>query len=203
MPAPTPAARCCRRLPRGSGAEPLLSFKSEAQLTIKPVGAFDLGRLARLHKQCFEEGWGRSDLAHLLALPGGFGLIARQSGGGFAGFETSRGVGFALLRVVRDECELLSLGVIPGYRRRGVAAAILRHAMQNCRDAGALTMFLEVAIDNLSAQTLYERFDFVRVGTRPDYYARPDGSRMHAYTMRADLNRALAGRAGRATPALG
>jgi len=176
----------------------LLSFKSEAQLTIKPVGAFDLGRLARLHKHCFEDGWSRSDLAHLLALPGGFGLIARQSGPGFAGFETTRGIGFALLRVVRDECELLSLGVVPAERRRGVAAAILRQSMRSCLDAGAMTMFLEVAIDNLSAQALYERFCFARVGTRPDYYARPDGSRMHAYTMRADLEAALAGAVGAA-----
>ena len=63
-------------------------------------------------------------------------------------------------------------------------------------------MFLEVAIDNLSAQALYERFRFVRVGTRPDYYARPDGSRMHAYTMRAELAAALAGPAGRGMPEL-
>lgn len=172
----------------------MLSFKSEPQLTIKPVGAFDLGRLARLHKHCFEEGWSRADLAHLLALPGGFGLIARHTGGGFAALDGLRGVGFALLRVVRDECELLSLGVVPAQRRRGVAAAILRTAMQNCFDAGARTMFLEVAIDNLSAQALYEHFQFNRVGTRPDYYARPDGSRMHAYTMRADLLGALASR---------
>ncbi len=169
----------------------MLSFKGEPQLTIKPIGAFDLGRLARLHKHCFEEGWSRADLAHLLALPGGFGLIARQTGGGFAGLDALRGTGFALLRVVRDECELLSLGVVPAQRRRGVAAAILRMSMQSCRDAGAQTMFLEVAIDNLSAQALYERYRFTRVGTRPDYYARPDGTRMHAYTMRADIEAAL------------
>lgn len=172
----------------------MLSFRSEAELTIKPVGAFDLGRLARLHRLCFEEGWSRADLAHLLSLPGGFGLIARQGGGGFAGFDALRGVGFSLVRVVRDECELLSLGVIPAHRRRGVAAALLRRSMQACFDAGARVMFLEVAIDNLSAQALYEQFLFARVGTRPDYYARADGSRMHAYTMRADIAEALEGK---------
>ncbi len=171
----------------------MLSFNQEPQLTIKPVGAFDLGRLARLHRHCFEEGWSRSDLAHLLALPGGFGLIARR-GGAFAGLDALRGVGFALLRVVRDECELLSLGVLPAQRRRGIAGELLRTAMQSCLDAGAQAMFLEVAIDNLSAQALYDRFGFVRVGTRPDYYARHDGTRMHAYTMRCDLVAALGSR---------
>jgi len=65
-------------------------------------------------------------------------------------------------------------------------------SMQSCHEAGAQIMFLEVAIDNLSAQALYERYHFSRVGTRPDYYARPDGTRMHAYTMRADIPSALA-----------
>ncbi len=171
----------------------MLSFNQESQLSIKPVGAFDLGRLARLHRHCFEEGWSRSDLAHLLALPGGFGLIARR-GGTFVGLDAMRGVGFALLRVVRDECELLSLGVLPAHRRQGVAGALLRTAMQSCLDGGAEAMFLEVAIDNLSAQALYERFGFVRVGTRPDYYVRHDGTRMHAYTMRCELAAALESR---------
>ena len=93
------------------------------------------------------------------------------------------------------ECELLSLGVLPAHRRRGVAGELLRTAMQSCLDGGAQSMFLEVAIDNLSAQALYDRFGFVRVGTRPDYYARPDGTRMHAYTMRCDLVAALGSRA--------
>ena len=80
-------------------------------ISIRAVGPFDLGRLSRLHKSCFEEAWSRSDLAHLLAMPGGFGLIARLSDGGLARFDALRGVGFSLCRVVRDESELLSIGV--------------------------------------------------------------------------------------------
>ena len=72
-------------------------------ITVRAVGPFDLGRLARLHRGCFEEAWSRSDLAHLLAMPGGFGLIARLAETGFARFDAMRGVGFALCRVVRDE----------------------------------------------------------------------------------------------------
>ena len=174
----------------GSGAPARLGARANGHaIGIKSVGPFDLGRLARLHRHCFDDPWSRADLAHLLALPGGFGLIARVSdrtgfGGGLDGI---RGAGFALCRVVRDECELLSIGVGPGYRRRGVGTALLGASIERCRRAGARTMFLEVAIDNGEAQALYRRYGFEQVGRREGYYLRRDGSRASAYTMRRDL----------------
>jgi [ribosomal protein S18]-alanine N-acetyltransferase len=156
-------------------------------VSIRTVGPFDLGRLSRLHKACFEESWSRSDLAHLLAMPGGFGLIARLFEGGLAGLDAMRGVGFSLCRVVRDESELLSIGVAPSYRRRGVAGYLLRASVERARTIGARQMFLEVAIDNIGAQQLYAEHGFERVGMRPDYYQRPNGDRMSAYTMRCEL----------------
>jgi ribosomal-protein-alanine N-acetyltransferase len=166
----------------------MATLPKPATVSIRTVGPFDLGRLSRLHKSCFEEAWSRSDLAHLLAMPGGFGLIARLYEGGLvAGFDAMRGVGFSLCRVVRDESELLSIGVSPVYRRRGVAGSLLRASMERCRAIGAVQMFLEVAVDNPGAQRLYEEHGFERVGVRPDYYHRPNGARVAAYTMRCDL----------------
>lgn len=157
-------------------------------VTIRSVGPFDLGRLSRLHRGCFEEAWSRSDLAHLLAMPGSFGLIARLSAGVLARFDAMRGVGFALCRVASDESELLSIGVATAYRRQGVAGHLLRSGMTRARAIGARQMFLEVAIDNVGAQQLYLDHGFERVGTRPDYYQRTNGERAAAYTMRCALN---------------
>jgi ribosomal-protein-alanine N-acetyltransferase len=156
-------------------------------VSIRTVGPFDLGRLARLHRGCFEEAWSRSDLAHLLAMPGGFGLIARLYEGGFAGLDAMRGVGFSLCRVIREESELLSIGVSPSYRHRGIAGSLLRASMERCRAIGARHMFLEVAVDNVEAQRLYAAHGFERVGVRPDYYQRAGGQRVAAYTMRCEL----------------
>ena len=167
----------------------MIGLLKPTAVSIRTVGPFDLGRLSRLHKNCFEEAWSRSDLAHLLAMPGGFGLIARLFDGGLAGLDGMRGVGFSLCRVVSDESELLSIGVLPGYRRRRVADHLLRTSVERCRTVGARQMFLEVAVDNVAAQRLYEEHGFERVGVRPDYYQRPSGDRMAAYTMRCDLDR--------------
>ena len=159
-----------------------------SSVTIRTVGPFDIGRLSRLHRSCFEEAWSRSDLAHLLAMPGGFGLIARMNEGGLVRFDAMRGVGFALCRVASDESELLSIGVTASYRRRGVAGHLLRASMERVRSVGARQMFLEVAVDNVGAQQLYLEHGFECVGTRPDYYRRTNGERAAAYTMRCLLN---------------
>jgi [ribosomal protein S18]-alanine N-acetyltransferase len=172
----------------GSGAPTrLTSHLNGETIGIKSVGPFDLGRLARLHRHCFDDPWSRSDLAHLLALPGGFGLLARVYDRHFAGLDGIRGAGFSLCRVVREECELLSIGVGPGYRRRGIGTALLRASMERCQRAGARTMFLEVAVDNEEAQALYRRYGVREVGRREGYYLRRDGSRVSAYTMRRGL----------------
>jgi len=60
--------------------------------------------------------------------------------------------------------------------------------MERARALGARQMFLEVAVDNVPAQELYLLHGFERVGTRPDYYQRPNGARTAAYTMRCGLD---------------
>ncbi|MGI9451605.1 MAG: GNAT family N-acetyltransferase [Geminicoccaceae bacterium] len=165
----------------------MLALNRPPSVSMKTIGPFDLGRLARLHQACFDDPWSRADLAHLLALPGGFGVMARLFEGNLSGIDGMRGVGFTLCRVIRDECELLSIGVGPSYRRRSIGAVLLRDCMARCQGMGARAMFLEVATDNRSAQLLYQSFGFVEVGKREGYYLRPDGSRMSAFTMRCDL----------------
>jgi ribosomal-protein-alanine N-acetyltransferase len=165
----------------------MLGLRRPGAISVRSVGPFDLGRLSRLHRGCFEEAWSRADLAHLLALPGGFGLIARSYEGGIVGLDGMRGVGFSLCRVIRDESELLSIGILPAYRKRGLARMLLRSSMERCLRTGARTLFLEVAVDNEPAQQLYRTCGFEEVGSRPDYYQRANGIRVAAHTMRCDL----------------
>ncbi len=151
------------------------------------AGPFDLGRLAKLHRSCFDDPWTKTDLAHLLALPGGLGLIVRTEGLRRLGFETRRSIGFSLCRVARDESELLSLGVAPWARRLGIGTLLVRDSTRRCQMAGAQRMFLEVAVDNPEAHALYRQEGFEEVGRREGYYRRANGQRVTAVTMRADL----------------
>lgn len=135
--------------------------------------------IAELHRRCFDEPWSVFTVRQVLAMPGAFGILAVEEGSATAGQGL---LGFALGRSAAGECELLSLAVTAGQRRRGVGAALLTAALDRARADGVGRMFLEVAEDNAVAQHLYQQFGFTRVGRRPRYYRRPRGEPMAALT---------------------
>jgi ribosomal-protein-alanine N-acetyltransferase len=65
------------------------------------------------------------------------------------------------------EAELLNIAVDPGFRRRGVASALLEAL--NAQAQGSI--FLEVAEPNTAAIALYRRHGWRQVGFRPGYYS--------------------------------
>jgi ribosomal-protein-alanine N-acetyltransferase len=136
---------------------------------IRPLGAFELAALAALHAACFADAWEEAALAALLAMPGGFALIAEADAASGAG-------GFVIARAAAGEAEILSLGVRPDLRRRGLGGALLQAAVAEATGRGAGRLFLEVAADNWPARALYLANGFAQVGKRPDYYRRPGAS---------------------------
>jgi len=156
---------------------------NDGELVQRPLGALDLDRAARLHREAFvpmgERGWTRQDIAGLLASPGTVGfLLAAKSGD----------VGMAICRVAADEAELLTVAVDPHHRRQGAGRRLLAAVIDGVRLAGARALFLEVGMDNPAAQALYDSLGFVVVGHRKGYYARVDGPPADAVVMRLTLN---------------
>lgn len=86
--------------------------------------------------------------------------------------------------VVADAAEILTVGVVPAARRRGIARQLLHALLDEARRRGARECFLEVRVDNAAARALYESDGFAQVGLRPGYY---DGGRVDAVVMRREL----------------
>lgn len=147
---------------------------------IEPIPAMAIEALAILHQACFpDDPWEAGALARIMALSGGFGWLA---------FEDEEPAGFILVRDLGNECEVLSLGVAPRWRRRGIAQDLLRTAMEEAARRDLPSVVLEVAVDNEAANDLYSAAGFVAVGRRARYYKRPDG-RVDAMILRAALSR--------------
>jgi ribosomal-protein-alanine N-acetyltransferase len=147
------------------------------------LGALDLDRAARLHREAFvpmgERGWTRQDIAGLLASPGTAGFLLEEKSGD---------IGMAICRVAADEAELLTVAVNPHHRRRGAGRRLLEAVIGQVRLAGARTLFLEVGVDNPAARALYDSFGFIVAGRRAGYYARVDSPPADAIIMRLTLN---------------
>jgi ribosomal-protein-alanine N-acetyltransferase len=98
--------------------------------------------------------------------------------------EDGRVTGWAGLLVLGDQAEILTVGVVPDARRRGIARRLVADLLEHARSRGAGEVFLEVRVDNEPARTLYRSERFADVGLRRGYY---ENGRVDAVVMRREL----------------
>ncbi len=149
-------------------------------VAISTLALGDADIVALIHASCFDEAWDAATIRKVLAMPGAFGFAARADPAGDI-------VGFALARIVANECELLSLGVAPNRRGRGIGGGLLDASVVRACAFNAARFYLEVAEDNVDALRLYEARGLEPVGRQPEYYRLENGQRTAALTMRCDL----------------
>ena len=113
-------------------------------------------KLANLHQKCFpNKPWSADDFRDL-----------KQSGCKIIMSEN----GFIVYRIAVDEAEIITIGVNPDFRRSGIASVMIGIIEKNLKNQGVKKLFLEVALNNIPAQKLYENCGFKTIGLRPKYY---------------------------------
>lgn len=131
------------------------------------AGAASLEILETLHAECFAVGWDAVSIAKMLAMPGATGTLAVISTGAE---REATPAGFLLGREAGGEAEIISTGVVPALRGRGIGGALVSEFTSRMRQRGVHVVFLEVAVDNEPALSLYKRIGFAPVGLRKSYY---------------------------------
>jgi [ribosomal protein S18]-alanine N-acetyltransferase len=145
---------------------------------IEPVSPAMLGALSILHGSCFsEDPWDVPAIAGIMGIAGFFGRIA---------WEDEEPTGFVLALGLAEECEIISLGVLPDRRRAGRGSALVSSVCLEAMRRNIRSVVLEVAADNAAARALYAARGFVSVGCRPNYYRRA-GGRIDAFILRLPL----------------
>jgi ribosomal-protein-alanine N-acetyltransferase len=143
--------------------------------TIVPLTEEHLAALMRYEREMFgTEAWSAGTYRAELADTGRRHYVAAEDASGQL-------LGWAGIMVIGDAAEILTVGVVPTARRRGIAVQMLAEMRAEARRRGAREIFLEVRVDNEPALTLYEREGFARVGLRVGYYdhGRVDAVIMH------------------------
>jgi ribosomal-protein-alanine N-acetyltransferase len=124
----------------------------------------DLDAIEAIERLSFPAPWARQAFADELLRPWARLDILRHGA-------TDRVVAFCNYWLVADELHILNVAVHPEERRRGHAARLLRHMLDEARRQAARVASLEVRVSNLAAAALYRKFGFREVGVRPKYYA--------------------------------
>jgi ribosomal-protein-alanine N-acetyltransferase len=134
--------------------------------------------VAGLHRQCFanddEQAWTAAFFESMMAVPGTLGFVIAEA----ARHDRAapRPVGVVVVRCTVDECEVLTVGVVPLARRRGHARRLITLSAAAAVEHGCTTMLLEVAVDNAGARAMYDALGFTVAGRRRGYYRRVTGS---------------------------
>jgi ribosomal-protein-alanine N-acetyltransferase len=81
------------------------------------------------------------------------------------------------------EADILTVAVLPAYRRQGIAKEFMRQIEAWSQERGASAMMLEVELSNESAIKLYESLGYMKISIRMDYY----GPGKDAHVMRKDF----------------
>jgi ribosomal-protein-alanine N-acetyltransferase len=143
---------------------------------LEPLRRKDLARCAELERVLFdgEDPWSEPTF-HSELDAGNYYIGAYVDGQGLIGY-----AGMSMAGVAADiEANVHTIGVDPGWQRRGVGRALLNALLAKADEVGA-PVFLEVRTDNDPAISLYEAHGFNRIGLRRRYY-QPSGA--DAYTM--------------------
>lgn len=152
-------------MPRQQSCSKMLqkAFKKDADL------------LAAIHQECFPNYWNISQFNNFFVVDGTRALLADA-------------VGMMVYRLYPEEAEIITLAVLPTYRRQGLARRMLEHALKEAGEKGCKHIFLDVEDGNAAAISLYENHGFSQVRRRKLYYRKTDGTYTDALVMRRKLD---------------
>lgn len=146
-------------------------------ITYRDANAFDLPVFVSLDKELFPYSpWSASQYKEEFSSPTRHFVVAvdeAQSIIGYAGvFAPGQG-----------EADILTVGVVPQHRGKGVAKALMALITEWAKGQGSIAMMLEVKIDNPEAIGLYESLGYAKLNVRKDYF----GAGLDAQVMRLEL----------------
>ncbi|MDY6407866.1 MAG: ribosomal protein S18-alanine N-acetyltransferase [Pseudomonadota bacterium] len=127
---------------------------SNGQVEYAPV-------IAELYRHCFPDKWIESDIRKILALPSTVGWVTEKC--------------FLICSLALDEMEIISIGVLPKYRKMHLGSNLMAELIKFAKMRGVKKIFLEVSIQNQPAINLYQKFGFTQTGIRKNYYHTEDG----------------------------
>ena len=111
--------------------------------------------VAQIEKACFSKPWDEISIAAELKNEFSEFYIAVENG---------TAVGFVGLYALTGEADIVRVGVLPQYRNRGIARAVLTKSLENVDG----DVFLDVRESNVPAISLYRSL------VRKDYYSDPE-----------------------------
>jgi len=147
-------------------------------ISYREANAFDLLVFVSLDKELFPYSpWSASQYKEEFASPTRHFVVAVDAEQNIIGYAGVFAPGAA-------EADILTVGVVPEHRGKGVAKALIALITDWAKEQGTTAMMLEVKTDNTDAIGLYDSLGYSTLNIRKDYF----GAGLDAQVMRLELS---------------
>ena len=79
-------------------------------------------------------------------------------------------IGIYVVQIIIDEAQINFFSIKQKYRRKGYGGYLMRNLIKQCEELSVKRLLLEVSDKNLIAEVFYNKFNFLNVGRRKNYY---------------------------------
>lgn len=125
----------------------------------------DIERILEIDREAFSDPWSRETLESCFSDNTDIWVLEHDQSGV---------CGFAVLdRTLGNEAELHKIAIDTASQGKGLSKSLMKKLINEAAKRGVKRLMLEVRESNIAAISLYEKFGFVKVGTRPAYYRKP------------------------------
>ena len=127
---------------------------------IRRASEHDVGGITAIENRVFRHPWNKNQIQQEL----------KQENGKLVYVEIEKKImGYIMVRVVKNEAQILNIAIDLPFQHRGYGKKLLQHTLH---ELGTQTnVFLEVRESNLPAIKLYSDFNFEEFGVREHCYS--------------------------------
>lgn len=140
--------------------------------------ADDVGEVLAIEETVFPYPWSRGNF--LDSLVSGYDCwVVRDDANGISGY--------MLVMMILDEAHLLNIAVRQDRQRLGAGRVLMDQAVAIARNKAAVRLLLEVRPSNVRAIEIYQRYGYIQIGRRKNYYPAANNAREDAILMSLPL----------------
>lgn len=139
---------------------------SYTKIEISKMTASDLSLIKNNLINDFDNFWNVSTLEDELDNENSYYIVAKDG--------NTEIVGFAGIKIVIDEADIMNIVTRKDKRNLGIASLMLENLIYISKEKNVELLTLEVNYKNLTAIHLYEKFGFKEIAVRKNYYKNAD-----------------------------
>lgn len=132
--------------------------------TVVPAALSDAYGIAVIEKECFSAPWSENQIRNEISKENAVFLTAKSDG---------ILCGYISGQLILDEFYVNNVAVTEKYRNYGIASALISNLIKRLQETNCTLATLEVRESNVNARRVYEKFGFMNLGIRKDFYSHP------------------------------